>query len=318
VRLLIAKEAILRDKYDIAWKLTGVASRRIGWIADCNGLDPVALLNHQFPQMPAWKVSQNVHQWLATADPSVFFEASSLDRRTGQPATEHIKAALESGAHAVSANKGPIVYAYRELYELAQARGRKFLFESTVMDGTPIFSMFPYALPAVELRGFRGILNSTTNVVLTEMEKGLSLDEAVRKAQEIGVAETNPADDLDGWDPAVKVAALAIVLMGVPITLGQVERTGIRVVTPEQVRAARAAGMRYKLICRAERTAGGVRASVQPEQLPITDPLAQLEGTTSALRFDMDVFGLSIIEHKAGVIATAYGMFADFIRAVRS
>jgi homoserine dehydrogenase len=318
VRLLIAKEAILRDKYDIAWKLTGVASRRIGWIADCNGLDPVALLNHQFPQMPAWKVSQNVHQWLATADPSVFFEASSLDRRTGQPATEHIKAALESGAHAVSANKGPIVYAYRELYELAQARGRKFLFESTVMDGTPIFSMFPYALPAVELRGFRGILNSTTNVVLTEMEKGLSLDEAVKKAQEIGVAETNPADDLDGWDPAVKVAALAIVLMGVPITLDQVERTGIRAVTPEQVRAARAAGMRYKLICRAERTAGGVRASVKPEQLPITDPLAQLEGTTSALRFDMDVFGLSIIEHKAGVIATAYGMFADFIRAVRS
>ncbi len=318
MRLLIAKEAILRDKYDIAWKLTGVASRRIGWIADCNGLDPVALLNLQFPQMPAWKMSQNVHQWLATADPTVFFEASSLDRRTGQPAIDYIKAALESGAHAVSANKGPIVYAYRQLYELAQAKGRKFLFESTVMDGTPIFSMFPYSLPAVELRGFRGILNSTTNVVLTEMEKGLSLDEAVKKAQEIGVAETNPADDLDGWDPAVKVAALAIVLMGVPITLDQVERTGIRAVTPEQVRAARAAGMRYKLICSAERTAGGVRASVKPEQLPITDPLAQLEGTTSALRFDMDVFGLSIIEHKAGVIATAYGMFADFIRAVRS
>jgi len=318
VRLLIAKEAILRDKYDIAWKLTGVASRRIGWIADCNGLDPVALLNLQFPQMPAWKMSQNVHQWLATADPSVFFEASSLDRRTGQPAIDYIKAALESGAHAVSANKGPIVYAYRELHDLAQAKGRKFLFESTVMDGTPIFSMFPYSLPAVELRGFRGILNSTTNVVLTEMEKGLSLDEAVKKAQEIGVAETNPADDLDGWDPAVKVAALAIVLMGVPITLDQVERIGIRAVRPEQVRAARAAGMRYKLICRAERTAGGVRASVKPEQLPITDPLAQLEGTTSALRFDMDVFGLSIIEHKAGVIATAYGMFADFIRAVRS
>jgi len=314
----MAKEAILRDKYDIAWKLTGIASRRIGWIADANGLDPVALLNHQFPQTPAWKVSQNVHQWLGTADPTVFFEASSLDRRTGQPAIDYIKAALESGAHAVSANKGPIVYAYRELYELAQAKGRKFLFESTVMDGTPIFSMFPYSLPAVELRGFRGILNSTTNVVLTEMEKGLSLDEAVKKAQEIGVAETNPADDLDGWDPAVKVAALAIVLMGVPITLDQVERTGIRAVAPEQVRAARAAGMRYKLICRAERTSGGVRASVKPEQLPITDPLAQLEGTTSALRFDMDVFGLSIIEHKAGVIATAYGMFADFIRAVRS
>jgi len=185
-----------------------------------------------------------------------------------------------------------------------------------VMDGTPIFSMFPHCLPAVELRGFRGILNSTTNVVLTEMEKGFSLDEAVKKAQEIGVAETDPSNDLEGWDAAVKVVALTIVLMGVPITLDQVERVGIRSVTPEQVRAARAAGMRYKLICRADRTADGVRASVRPEQLPMSDPLALLEGTTSALRFETDVFGLSIIEHKPGVIATAYGLFADFIRAV--
>jgi homoserine dehydrogenase len=148
------------------------------------------------------------------------------------------------------------------------------------------------------------------------MEKGLSLDEAVKKAQQIGVAETDPSDDLDGWDAAVKVAALVIVLMGVPITLNQVERTGIRAITPEQVRAARVSGMRYKLICRAERSANGVRASVRPEQLPMTDALALLEGTTSALRFDMDVFGLSIIEHKANVIATAYGLLGDFIRAV--
>src|SRR4029077_7008650 len=230
--------------------------------------------------------------------------------------TDHLKAALESGAHAISANKGPVVFAYRELCNLAKTNGRKFLFESTVMDGTPIFSMFPHSLPAVELRGFRGILNATTNVVLTEMEKGLSLDEAVKKAQQIGVAETDPSDDLDGWDAAVKVAALVIVLMGVPITLNQVERTGIRAITPEQVRAARVSGMRYKLICSAERSANGVRASVRPEQLPMTDALALLEGTTSALRFDMDVFGLSIIEHKANVIATAYGLLGDFIRAV--
>jgi homoserine dehydrogenase len=316
VRLLVAKTTVLRETYRIEWRLTGVASRRIGWIADPKGLDPAALLDNRFPEMPAWRRPQNVRQWLEAADPAVFFEASSLDRRSGQPATDHLKAALESGAHAISANKGPVVYAYRELCDLARAKGRKFLFESTVMDGTPIFSMFPHSLPAVELRGFRGILNATTNVVLTEMEKGASLDEAVKRAQQIGVAETDPSDDLDGWDAAVKVAALVIVLMGVPITLDQVERTGIRDITPEQVRAARASGIRYKLICSAERTANGVRASVRPEQLPMTDPLALLEGTTSALRFDMDVFGLSIIEHKAHVIATAYGLLGDFIRAV--
>lgn len=316
VRLLLSKRAELRDKYDIDWRLTGVASRRIGWIADPNGLDPGALLAHQFPAMPVWKMPQSLHQWLATANPQVFFEASSLDWRTGQPAIDHLKAALESCSHAVSANKGPIVHAYRELRDLAKAKGRKFLFESTVMDGTPIFSMFPHSLPAVELRGFRGVLNATTNVVLTEMEKGLTLEQAVKRAQEIGVAETDPSDDLDGWDATVKVAALIIVLMGVDIKLDQIDRTGIRDLTSEQVRSARDSGMRYKLVCRAERTPAGVRASVKPEPLQLTDPLALLDGTTSAVRFDMDVFGLSIIEHKATVIATAYGLLGDFIRAV--
>lgn len=318
VRLLQIKTAILRDTYGIAWRLTGIASRRVGWIADPHGLDAGALLDRQWPT-PAGHPPPDVRQWLAAAGADVLIEATSLDRRTGQPAIDHIKAALESGAHAISANKGPIVHAYHELRDLARAMGRKFLFESTVMDGTPIFSLFPNALPAVELKGFRGLLNSTTNVVLTEMEKGLSIEEAVKKAQQMGVAETDPSDDLDGWDPAVKVAALVIVLMGIPIALDQIERVGIRTVSPEQVRSARAQGKRYKLICSAERIAngGGVRASVKPEQLPMSDPLALLEGTTSALRFDMDVFGLSIIEHKPGVIATAYGLFADFIRAVK-
>lgn len=318
LRLLVAKEAKLRHSYGIRWRLTGVASRRMGWLADPNGLDPGELLHGSWPHIRARHRLENVRQWLAAAQADVLFEATSLDRRTGYPATDHLKAALEAGAHAISANKGPIVHSYRELNELAAVKGRKFLFESTVMDGSPVFSMFSHSLPAAELRGFRGILNSTTNVVLTEMEKGLGLEEAVKKAQEIGVAETDPSDDLDGWDPAVKVAALVIVLMGVPIRLEQVERIGIRTITPEQVRAARASGMRYRLVCRAERGRGGVSASVRPEPLPMSDPLALLEGATSALRFELDVFGLSIIEHKPGVIATAYGLLADFIRAVKS
>lgn len=248
----------------------------------------------------------------------MLFEASSLERHTGQPAIDHIKAALESGAHAISANKGPVVHAYHELRQLADACGRKFFFESAVMDGTPIFSMFPHCLPAVDLRGFRGVLNSTTNVVLTEMEKGATLGAAVKHAQEIGVAETDPSDDLDGWDAAVKVTALAIVLMSAKIKLSDVEVEGIRSLTPELVREAHSASKRYKLVCSAERTAGGIQARVRPEKLPLTDALARLEGTTSAIRFDMDVFGLSLIEHKPGVIATAYGLFADFIRAVKA
>ena len=319
IRLLISKSSTLRESYGIEWKLTGVASRRIGWIADSNGLDPRALLDGRFPEIPAWKIPRNVREWLEAADPSVFFEATSLDRHEGQPATDHIKAALESGAHAISANKGPIVHSYREIRDLARRKNLKFLFESTVMDGVPIFSM-ARALPAAELRGFRGILNSTTNFVLTEMEKGRALEDAVKVAQQAGFAETNPSDDLDGWDAAVKVAALVIVLMDFPIRLDQVERTGIRGITPDQLRAARDAGKRCKLICSAERQpGGGVRASVRPEMIPLADPFALFEGTTAGLRFEYDMFGISVTEHEhePGVLATAYGLLADFIRAVR-
>lgn len=318
MRLLVTKESALQNDYGIAWKLTGVASRRLGWIADADGFGPAAALEHRWPPSAHNNRLTNVSDWLAAARADVLFEASSLDRHTGQPAISHIRAALESGAHAISANKGPVVHAHRELRDFARARGRKFFFESAVMDGTPIFSMFPHCLPATGLRGFRGILNSTTNVVLTEMEKGATLDAAVKRAQEIGVAETDPSDDLDGWDAAVKVAALAIVLMGAEIKLSDVERAGIRSLTPDLIRAAHSEGMRYKLVCSAERTADGIYARVRPEKLPLSDPLAQLEGTTSAVRFDMDVFGLSIIEHKPGVIATAYGLLADFIRAVKA
>ena len=319
VRLLMAKSAMLRDSYGIEWKITGVASRSIGWIADPAGLDPHALLEGRFPEIPAWKIPRNVREWLEAADPSVFFEATSLDRHAGQPAIDHIKAALESGAHAISANKGPIVHAYREIRDLARAKNLKFLFESTVMDGVPVFSM-ARALPAAELRGFRGILNSTTNFVLTEMERGRALEEAVKIAQQAGFAETNPADDLDGWDAAVKVAALVIVLMDFPIRLDQVERTGIRGISPEQLRAARSSGKRCKLICSAERLPdGGVRAGVRPEMISLADPFALFEGTTAGLRFEYDMFGISVTEyeHQPGVLATAYGLLADFIRAVR-
>jgi homoserine dehydrogenase len=219
--------------------------------------------------------------------------------------------------HAITANKGPIVHAYHELTALAKEKNRQFLYESTVMDGVPVFSMFPYGLPATDIRGFSGVLNSTTNVVLTEIEKGRSMEEAVKRAQAMGIAETDPTADLDGWDAAVKVVALAIVLMGANVRLEQVQRTGIRELSEEKIRSVRAAGMRYKLVCRVERRGDGVECSVRPEMLLASDPLANLEGSSSAIRFDLDVFGLSLVEHNPGVEATGYGLLADFLRAVR-
>jgi homoserine dehydrogenase len=301
----------------VRWRLSGVATRKAGWVADPEGLNPLALLNGHWPARAA-APPQNVAEWLERARADVFFETSSLDPESGQPAIDHLRAALDHGAHAISANKGPLVHAYAELVALARERGRRFLSESTVMDGVPIFSLFPAGLPAAELRGFSGVLNSTTNVVLTEVEKGLSFDEAVRRAETLGIAESDPSNDLDGWDAAVKVVALTTVLMGISVKISEVQRTGIRELSAERIRSVRGAGMRYKLVCRAERRGTGVECLVRPELLLASDPLANLEGTSSAIRFDLDVVSFSIVEHNPGIEATAYGLLADFLRAVRA
>ena len=181
----------------------------------------------------------------------------------------------------------------------------------------PSLALFRDNLPAIELRGFRGILNSTTNVILSGMEDGLSFDDSLAKAQQIGIAETDPSNDVDGWDAAVKVAALIRVLMGVPIRLNDIQREGIGKLRGETIRDARNEGRPYKLVCRAQRGAQGVTASVRPEQVPLSDPLAWVAGTSSIVYFETDIFpGLAITENNPGLEATAYGMLADFVRAV--
>ena len=314
VSLLERKREDLRERYGIDYRLTGVATRRMGWIAAPDGLDPASLL---CGQTPAGSGPQDVRGWLRSARANVLFEITSLNRETGQPAIDHLKAALELSAHAITANKGPVVHGYKELTELARSSGRKFLFESTVMDGVPIFCLFRDTLPTVEVRGFRAILNSTTNLILQQMEEGSTLNRAIAKAQELGVAETDPSDDLEGWDAAVKVAALVTVLMGAPLKPQEVQRRGMEELHPLAVQAARRAGRPYKLVCEARREDGAVLASVRPQQLPLSDPLAWVTGTSSAIYFATDIFpGLAITEENPGVTETAYGLLADLVRAV--
>jgi homoserine dehydrogenase len=325
VCLLTDCEAELRDRYGIAYRITGIASRRLGWRVGANGLDSASLVTLNSDSIAgSWGTAvsaphtSNVRDWLAAARADVLFEATSLNVQTGQPARDHIRAALEHGAHAITANKGPIVHAYRELRDLAAARGKRFLFESTVMDGVPIFSLFDQ-LPAIRLQGFHGILNSTTNVILGEMEQGLALDEALKKAQALGIAETDATNDIDGWDAAVKTAALITVLMDVSIRLEDIARHGIRDLTPQALRNARRDGWPFKLVCRAKREGDGVKASVAPEKVLASSPMAKISGSSSYLYFETDIFpGLALTEENPGLYATAYGMLADFVRSVRN
>jgi homoserine dehydrogenase len=218
----------------------------------------------------------------------------------------------------LTANKGPVVHAYDRLSALAKQNERNFLFESTVMDGAPVFGVFRCALPGANLISFSGVLNSTTNMILTRMEKGESFEEAVIYCQKIGIAETDPSGDVDGWDAAIKVAALATVLMKRPVKPEEIEREGIRGITSHQIARARDQNKRWKLVCRARLVDDRIEAKVAPEMVGVDSPLYSIDGTSSAVQFQTDVLGrLTLIEDNPGPHTTAYGLLADFINAVR-
>ena len=315
VRLLVVKSADLRDNYGIEWEITGVATRRMGWRASADAIDVAALLagNDDTP------AQNSITDWLALAKPDVLFETTSLNPETGQPAIDYLRASLQAGAHTITANKAPIVYAFDELNENAIANGKRFLFESTVLDGAPVFSLFRETLPAVKIRGFSGVFNSTTNIILETMEAGRSFAEGVKTAQELGVAETDPSNDVDGWDAVMKVCAVSRVILKAPLAPSAVRRDGIRNLAPSTLQGARAEGRPYKLLSRAVVNAdGSVTATVRPEQIAASDPLGNVRGTSLAIHFELDTIpGLTIVSHRPNLQSTAYGLLADFVNAVK-
>jgi homoserine dehydrogenase len=317
-RLLAAKAAELREEFGVEWRITGVASRRLGWAVAPGGFDIERLLAGEVASevSPAPK---DVREWLAASGAEVMFETTSLEPRTGQPAIDFVRAALAAGAHVVTANKGTVAHAFRELSQLARGRGRRFMFDATVADCLPVFSMFRECLPAARLLEFRAVLNSTTTVILEEIESGRTFQEGVERAQLMGITETDPSFDVEGWDAAVKVCALANVLMGESLKLEEIERAGIHALDAMHVRAAREEGRPFRLISRARRDATGrVRASVRPEQLEPDDVFASLNGSSLAITFTLDVLpGLTIAAHEPNLQSTAYGLLADFINIAR-
>ena len=324
-RLLLRKQDELKLDYGITFRVAGLATGQRGMVVEPGGLDLERALQLMAgageqdlrslsPQPPP----RDAFDFIRRCGADVLFENTPVNYTTGQPAVDHLKLALELGMHAITANKGPVVHAYRQLTELAERRDKKFYFESAVMDGAPLFSLFREALPAARLEAFSGVLNSTTNLVLNRMEAGESQQQAVAYAQAIGIAETDPSGDIDGWDAAVKVAALVTVLMGLPLKPDQVDRQGIRAISLEDIARAREQGCRWKLVCSARREGDGVRARVAPEMVPASSPLYRVDGTTSIVQFETDVLGqLSLIESDPGPHTTAYGLLADFINAVR-
>jgi len=323
VQLLETKQDVLRAEHGFSTRIVGIATLRHGMAIDPSGIDVndalrIAKTGGDLSQLSTQPHPGTILNFIETVPADVLFENSPVNHQTGQPAADHLRAALARGMHGITANKGPVVYAYDTLTALARENGVRFLFESAVMDGAPIFSLFRGPLPAVELKGFFGILNSCTNLLLEMMENGRSFDEAVEYGRSIGITETDPSADIDGWDAAIKVAALSTVLMGQPLKPDQVEREDIRGITREMIQGALQEGKRWKLVCSAKLTDGRLEAKVAPQRVSPRSPLYSINGTSSFVQFELDTLpGLGILESNPGPDTTAYGLLADLINAVR-
>jgi homoserine dehydrogenase len=326
-RLLLRKRDLLESQHAITFSFTGISTGRHGCAVNPEGIDIEEALRlvesgKSISPLSSFEVSDSLSV-IQHSSAHVMFENSPVNTQTGQPALDHIRAGLELGMHAITANKGPVVHGYRELTTLAKSKEKTFGFESTVLGGSPVFSVFREAFPLAELASFKGILNATTNMILSRMENGEAYEDAVRYCQSIGLAETDPTNDVDGWDAAIKVAALITVLMDTPFTPQQVNPTGIRGITPEMIAQAKAEGKRYKLVCSVEKAGAQINAHVAPELVDASSPLYGMMNSSTGVTFRTDVlpdYSITVSEREGmagGPVETAYGLFADFVNIAK-
>jgi homoserine dehydrogenase len=324
VRLLAETQDRLRSDYDLACRVVGIATARHGTAWRPGGLDAEAeavrverggTVGSDDPPGPASSLEIIERLGRSDAELRVVVETTPLDIGAGQPAIDHVRAGIAARCHVVTANKGPAAFAYAALRDAAASAGVSFLFEGAVMDGIPIFNLVREALPAVTILGFRGVVNSTTNHILSALEEGAEFMPALSRMQAEGIAEADPSLDLEGWDAAAKTAALANVLMDARITPLAVDRSGIGEWSGDRARYAKVRGRRLRLVASASRrTDGTVHAMVAPSELPAEDLLAGLRGQSNALIFHTDLLGdIAVCQLEGSLTHTAYALLSDLI-----
>ena len=317
--ILVQKEKELKEQHGFEYSIVAVSDVQKGSVSNETGLDAGKLLSlieetgniEGYPEgVKGWDSLQTIEE--SNAD--VIVEVSFTDIETGEPAMSHFKTAFETGKHLVTTNKGPVALAYRELAKMAEDKGVQFRFEGTVMSGSPSLNLATLCLAGNEIGEIRGILNGTTNYILTEMEKGQSYEAALKQAQDLGYAEAKPDADVEGWDALAKVLILSNVLMGGDLRVADVVREGITKITLEDIERAKAEGKRWKLIGQTKKENGTIQAEVSPEILPLSDPLASVGGATNALTFDTDLLGrVTIVGPGAGKRETGYSLLTDLL-----
>jgi homoserine dehydrogenase len=322
--ILREKKDFLRDAFGFEAKVVAITDKIKGTLLAPEGIDlsaVLALLGEgkslaEYPKAtPAQVKPLNPLDMIERTDAGIIAEMTYTDIKTGEPATSYIKKALLRGQHVVTSNKGPASLHYRDLQDLARKNGVQFRIEGTVMSGTPVFHLAECGLAGNTVREVKGILNGTTNFILTKMEtEGMDYGPALALAQKLGYAEADPTADVEGFDALAKIVILSNVLFGGSLKTTDVPCKGISAITKADVEAAKAAGFRYKLIAHAKNEGGVVTANVSPQKLPLADPLAGVMGAHNALSLETDLMGKVTIQGAgAGKVETGFAILSDIL-----
>lgn len=317
-RLLIDRKKWFIKEHDIEWKITGIATHEHGMAIDPNGLPVQKILssrkkNSRLDSFHNGPACISCADFIRQCGADILFEMSVLNLK-GEPSASYIREALGAGLHVITVNKGPVATHFSQLTRLARQRGVRLLYEGAVMDGAPVFNMMRHTLPATHIHSLRGIFNSTTNYILTQMEQGVPFEAALEYTRNSGIAEADFTLDLDGWDCAAKLSILIQSLMGGHVRPSDIERAAISEDTGKQVRAALRRDRRLRLVARAYRQGGKVIGKVELQELEIFDPLAAIRGLSNILVLNTDTMReLAIVENDPSVEQTAYALFTDLI-----
>lgn len=324
VQILSQSSERYTQDYGLRFHINAIADPLKGTLFAPEGADPAELLAAaQQPGglagLPYDHPNWDALDMIQVSPVDVVVELSYTDLTTGEPATTYISEALRRKKHVVTTNKGPIALHYDTLTNLARVHEVSLGIEGTVMSGTPALRMARNCMLPAGVSRVQGILNGTTNYILTQMESGMSYADALAEAQAQGFAEANPTGDVEAYDPAAKIAILARIVLETAVPLQDVERQGITGITQEDVQQALTAGHHWKLVATAERTEDGVRASVKPTRLPAGHPLANIGGATNAVTFSSNYLGdVTLIGPGAGRLQTGMAVIEDLIDIYRN
>jgi homoserine dehydrogenase len=317
LEILHGKQGELKDKYGFDFRVTMITDLMKGTIIDPEGLDLEKVIKaiqtkHSFEAFP--QAAGPFGELLEKSHATMLAEATPTNLKTGEPGLTHIREALSRGISVTTTNKGPIAVAFDELNKIAKEHNAKLRYEGVVMSGTPLLHMLQEGMAGAAVEKIEGILNGTTNFILTKMEGGSTYAQALEEAISLGYAEADPSGDVDGWDAAVKVAILAKIIFGKDIPVSEVERQGITRITPDKIKEARDAGFSIKLIAGITILPQGPYLYVTPKEIPFSHPLASIGGATNAVTITTDNLGeVTLIGPGAGRRETGQALLGDLI-----